>query len=114
YEKWLSELVEIVQPEILIFEAPIFTSKTAFDTARKLISMAGITEMVAKRKGIRDRNVFEGNNQTVKSHFAGTGRADKAAMVAACQQRGWDIEAGNHNEADALALFDYATACLVK
>jgi hypothetical protein len=42
----------------------------------------------------------------IKKHWAGKGNANKAAMIAKCHARG--ITPGDDNEADAIALLDYA------
>jgi hypothetical protein len=44
----------------------------------------------------------------VKKHFAGTGRADKSAMIARCRQLGWP--ARNDHEADAAAVWSHIKA----
>jgi hypothetical protein len=45
---------------------------------------------------------------TIKKHATGRGNANKAAMVAAMQARGYAV--GDDNEADALALLHWALA----
>jgi Holliday junction resolvasome RuvABC endonuclease subunit len=43
---------------------------------------------------------------TIKRHVAGKGNADKEAVIAAVRTRGFDPK--DDNEADALALLDWA------
>jgi Holliday junction resolvasome RuvABC endonuclease subunit len=104
YERWLGLVLDERQPGGLMFEAPILGKFTAFATARKLMSLAGLTELVAHRRGIPW--VREAQPSTVKKHFTGSGKAKKPDMEAACLQRGWTF--ADDNEADALALFSYA------
>lgn len=110
YDRWLVDMIATLGPTRVIFEAPLPTNrtrKTNFETVRKLICIAGLTEKVALEKGVGI--VREANHATVKKHFTGHGRADKAETIAACRALGWDVD--EENEADALALWSFAVSC---
>ena len=107
FDARLRDLLTLHSPEMVVFEAPWIGPNTHQDTARKLLCLAGMTELVCRRAGLRYR---EANNASVRKHFIGKGRGDRRTLkdmtMRACQQRGWDPE--NDDEADALALLDYA------
>ena len=71
------------------------------------IGLSSITDAVGRLKGAVVRQQTVGK---VRKHFIGRGdlaRAPaKAAVIRACRQRGW--RPVDDNEADALALLDYA------
>jgi len=50
---------------------------------------------------------------SIRKHFCGSGRPrdKKQAVIRACLQRGWTV--GDHNAADACALWSYAKSILV-
>ena len=106
YEDWL-RVAMLDGVDVCVFEAPFVSGKTSQDTARKLLCLAGLTELICHRAGIR---CFETNIKTVTKHFVGRcppQRAEKkAATLRACRQRGWQPK--NDDEADALAVLDYA------
>lgn len=108
FRKWLDDLVTLTSPDLLAFEAPLpqrGDALTNFDTVRFLYSAAGIVELVAHDRHI---DCAETPVSTIKAQFAGSGRADKAAMMWRCRQLGWHVR--NHNEADAAALWFVAKA----
>jgi crossover junction endodeoxyribonuclease RuvC len=106
FRQWLTDAAGVHNPEVLAFEAPLMPHggnfMTSEQTVRLLIGLAAHAEQIGHALGLE---TVECNVQTVKRHFAGTGRADKAAMLARCQQLGWNIR--NHNAADAAAVWDY-------
>jgi crossover junction endodeoxyribonuclease RuvC len=105
YIDWLSDRITVFAPDAIAFEAPILTAgKTDIQTARKLMSLSGCTELIAYRREIPAREV---DNATIKKWFAGHGRADKNTMVRACVALGFDPR-GDHNTADAIAGWSYA------
>lgn len=119
YHDFLTSSLDLHQPARVVFEAPWVgvkkdrhgnVSQTHQDTARKLLCLAGHTEFVCRRRRIAYR---EANNATVRKHFIGKGRGDRATLkrltIDACKARGWSPE--NDDEADALGLLDYAVAC---
>lgn len=112
YEDWLGDMIAVHMVDRIVFEAPWIGGQTSQDTARKLMGLACWTESVACRKGVPW--VFEANNASVRKHFTGVGRGDRSRLkrltIEACQLRGWDPR--GEDEADALALYDYACHCI--
>lgn len=110
YHDWLTAMLDVHGPALVVFEAPFITERTHQETARKLMGLAVHTEFVCRRRGLEYR---EANNATVRKHFIGKGRGDRATLkrltIEACKARGWAPE--NDDEADALGLLDYAVAC---
>lgn len=110
FEGWLRPFLEAEAPWRVVFEAPILRAgQTDIATARKLMCLAGVTEMVAHRAEVP---VFEQGNQDVRKHFIGNGKAPrkqaKDKTMRACRARGWHPR--DDNAADALALLDYVAA----
>lgn len=105
FERWLNDMIRVHQPDVVVFEAPILTGgKTSIDTARKLMALAAMTEMVTHRAGIA--RTYEVNVATVKKYWTGNGHAKKHDMIAAARAR--NFEPHDDNEADALALLHFA------
>lgn len=100
WQDWLEPKVREVEPTLLIFEAPILAGQTQIATTRKLQGMAGVTEMVAHRHGIE---VAELSTSTVKKALTGSGRAEKADMMAAARAYGFDPQVSD--EADAFGIW---------
>lgn len=127
YSDWLADLITEHGPAVIVFEAPlIWSGKTALDTARKLIGLAGDTERIAYRRQIKCR---EANGAQVTKFFTGRGSfpapdaaktqaqkrlarklAKKRAVIDQCKALGWHAE--DDNAADALAVFAFAENCL--
>lgn len=109
FRAWMVDTITVHQPELIAIEAPLMprgdNMKTNLITVRLLMGLAAVAEEVAATMGVR---CVEENVQTIKKHFAGTGRADKDAMLARCRQLGWAV--ANHHEADAAALWSYCKA----
>lgn len=118
-DDWLNELVDTYDPGAMAFEAPILPMKfdpaikrmvpmTTVETLRKLYGLAGVAEMVAARRGIPW--VREVRQQQYAKHFTGDGRVlgAKDRIQAECRRRGWVFK--TDDEADALAMHDYAAA----
>lgn len=114
YHRWLgrkiSRFTDGEARPVVVFEKPWVGRNTHQDTARKLMGFAVVTEMVAYEFACR---CLEVDTNTVMRHFTGAGggrRADKKArVIAACLARGIDVS--DDNEADALAILDYAAHC---
>lgn len=110
YADWLADQITTHDPAVIIFEAPIMTAgKTSIDTARKLMNLAGLTDMIGWRREVP--RVFEADSSTVCKAFTGRGRYEdrggkKRAVMEACARLGW--EAADDNAADALALWWWA------
>jgi hypothetical protein len=112
FRDWLLALVARTDPWTIYFEAPVLLGrdKTSLNTLRKLYGLAGMTEVVAHDRGIDCR---EANTSNIVTHFCGKGSPRygderKKATMAKCRERGWTIT--DDNDADALALLDYALA----
>lgn len=104
FEHWLEGALDGI--EYVVFESPIIrSSQLNIAVMRKLYALAGVTEMVAKKRGLI---VLEERIQTVKKQLAGHGRADKEQMVAAARARG--VPVTDDNQADAFGLFLCAVA----
>jgi len=87
---------------LLAFEAPFIGSKmkTNAFVARRLYGLPAICEMHAHRRGIDVAEVYP---STLKSKFAGNGKASKDDMIVASERRGFTP--GNDHEADASAVW---------
>ena len=101
---FLEEMVSVHDPRVLVFEAPFVQSdpnKTNLNTARLLMSMAGISEAIASKHGIKS---YECNVQRVKEQACGTATAKKPEITAAARDKGWGPK--NEDAADALWALD--------
>ena len=108
FEDWLTaDLMARTRPERVVFETAWVGPKTNQATARKLMGMAGEVEKICHRNGLM---CVEANNASVRKHFIGKGRGTrdelKQMTIEACRARGW--QPANDDEADALAILDYA------
>ncbi|GJE13669.1 hypothetical protein [Methylobacterium longum] len=104
YNEWLLDMITLESPALIVFEAPILAGQTTLTTARKLGGLAWHTEFVCNLRQVR---CAEHHLQSVKKFFAGSGCADKTAMIEAARRHGWDPK--DDNAADALGLW----ACTV-
>lgn len=121
YRSWLKAGLRRHKPEMLVYEQPIL-GHTALYTARKLYGMAWETELAVidlmKTGDLgQDFIVNEVNISDWRTHFLGRGyprerKELKLAVMQMCRVRGFAFEEGNDNEADALAILDYALACI--
>ena len=111
FDRWFLVQLAEVMPAMVIFDPPWVGPKTGQDAARCLIGLASVVEMRCYQQEIACR---EAHNQTVLKHWTGQGggkRKDKKARtIAACNARGFHPR--NDDEADALAILDYAAHCL--
>lgn len=101
FEDRLGALMDAKRPAGLIIEAPILPKLCNFETTCKLMSLAGIAQLQAARRGIRWVKLVQPTS--VKKSFAGSGKAKKPDMMAACDARGWTY--ATHDEADALGVW---------
>ena len=104
-DKWLSDLVTVHNPDLIVFEAPLFLAggKSNITTARKLMCLAGMTEYICTKHKIR---CAECNVSTIKKYFTGNGRAQKHDMINKCRAIG--LSPRDDNEADAIAIYFHA------
>lgn len=111
YTKSWGGVLERHRPVWVAYEAPIMGGKAAnLQTVRLLNGMIGEIERLCFDLGLPAP--IEINNGAIKKHWGGSGRAQKHDMVAACRARGWPVT--DHNEADALGLFDLVAARIQK
>tara|TARA_R110002051_G_scaffold316556_2_gene396341 strand:+ start:9280 stop:9795 length:516 start_codon:yes stop_codon:yes gene_type:complete len=103
YEDWLNALVRRIEPALIVFEAPILPSTTKLETTRKLQGLAGVTEMVGHRHRIE---LAEVAGSTVKKALTGSGKAEKADMIAAARHYGFNPQTSD--EADAFGIWLHA------
>ncbi|ACL58478.1 hypothetical protein [Methylobacterium nodulans] len=103
FNTWLLDMITLENPALIVFEAPILAGQTTLATARKLTGLAWHTEFVCRVREVRCK---EAHLQSVKKFFAGSGRADKEAMIAAARRFGWAPKTSD--EADALGLWAFS------
>ncbi len=95
FRAWLRRMLAEHRPARLILEKPVFRGANS----DVLIGLS-----VHARSMAFDLRIppTEFAPSTVKLKVAGTGRADKSAVIKAVQDRGWSPE--SDNDADAIAL----------
>jgi len=108
FEDWFRERLWELEPDVAAFELPWVGPNTAQITAKKLMCLAGLTELVCYRMGVI---CYEVNVNSVRSHFLGkVGKQSregyKRLTIEGCRDRGWAPV--NDDEADALAILDFA------
>lgn len=104
------------RPDALVYEEPslfqLRDGKSTKHIAKILLGIPAIVEGLAKHFGVPI--IREASPRDVRKHFIGNGQLPrakaKAAVVAECKRRGWDVK--NDDEGDACAIYDYAAACL--
>jgi hypothetical protein len=109
---WLDDMMTLNKLGGLAFEAPLDQRRTknGSDTARRLLGMAGVVELVAYDHGLG--RVEEVNVKTVKASFAGNGNAEKSEMVRVAQLRGAQLPVRfREDAADAFAVWTYVEGC---
>ena len=106
FRKQASAVLTVLQPRALGYEAPlqVISSRGAAQYTNQhsvfvLFGLSAHLEQLADEHHVR---CYQTHNQTIKKFFAGTGRADKAAMLARCRQLNWDV-GGSADRADAAA-----------
>src|SRR5690606_35025400 len=90
--KWLSGMMDILRPDLVIFESPMLAGNVPITAAYLLIGMAAITEELCSDRGI---DVAQAAVSTVRKHFVGHGRAKKDDVGWKCRQLGWQVS--DHN-----------------
>jgi Holliday junction resolvasome RuvABC endonuclease subunit len=112
FRDWLNLACDDMEPEQIVFESPIMPEGTSIQTLRKLYSLCGVTELVARERKIL---VTEANLAQIRKHFIGTSKAPsdikdarvrrmwlKNRTIEECCKRGFS--ATDDNDADAIAL----------
>lgn len=111
YAEWLRCRIIEHMPDVIYYEQPWVGPKTHQKTALMLIGLAALTEMVGHQQRVMVRPAL---NPTAVKHFTGSGggkrEVRKARVMAECLARGWRPE--TQDEADAMAILDYARAQL--
>jgi hypothetical protein len=122
FESWLGDVLEQSPPGICVFEAPLVYAGTNQTTARKLMGLACFAEFICRRAGVQS---LECNVMDVRTHFLGLGwgkhllrkpgetstsQTAKRMAFERSRNRGWNPQ--TDDEADALALLDFAAHCL--
>lgn len=127
YAGWLGEKLMSWPIEKIVFEMPILGTGANLATLRKLYSLCGLTELIAKTQGLP---CGEANLTDIRRHFIGVCRAPKETLcspgcsrkkcgrcsgarrawlkhttIAACRRLGFSPS--DDNDADALALFSF-------
>jgi hypothetical protein len=115
FARWLTDMIAIHQPDAIFFEAPLdprrIGAKTNAETFRRLITMAGLVEMVAQARGVN--RVYEAEASAVRRHFiGGNPKREEAKRQTMRLARSLGCDVKGDDEADAVALFFYAAAIL--
>lgn len=103
FQSWLAEVLELHHVQRIAYEHVSFHAGVR--DAHCYGAFRALVEMAADRRNIE---LVGTNVQTVKKHWTGKGGADKAAMLAQARVRGYRPE--TDNDADALAVLDWAVA----
>lgn len=114
YWRWLEAKIAVVQPDRILFEAPLpdlkprnpqLRQKTPAWVVRLLLGLVALTETMAALKGIPCNEAMVA---TVRKHFVADGRAKKHVVMQRCRLLGWQVR--NDNESDAAALWAFGKA----
>jgi Holliday junction resolvasome RuvABC endonuclease subunit len=101
WETLLLTMIERHRPKAVTWERPVL-GDFGGPAAELAVGFQAIVKKEATRLNIWARPVAI---NTVKKFWTGRGRAEKIAMIAAAQARGYDVD--DDNEADAIAILDY-------
>jgi Holliday junction resolvasome RuvABC endonuclease subunit len=111
FNAWLQPLLEALHPQILVYEQPFVMRSGA--AAEITLGFATRAQEACALRGIEHQPV---SGSTLKKWTTGRGNAKKPEMVAAVIMRFGMLGGGStldHNQADAIALLEYARAELV-
>lgn len=109
--KLMRQLIDKHKPTHIVLEAPIGTAGGG--SKRRPEVLMGLRGCVMAAAHYDRVGFIQYEVLTIRAHFLGPGggalkrAAAKAATMAECLQRGWEIH-GSEDEADAAALWDYA------
>lgn len=106
--KRVGELIEVHQPTLMWFEAPLFITQRRVKTARFLMGLSAIVELIAEERSLP---CYEASVSDVRMFVAGSrhgknGRGPKEIGFDYCAMRGWHPP--DDNAADAALLWVYA------
>lgn len=100
YERWIAQkAASLPSRTLFVIEQPHLRGRVSF----AMVGLFAMTVMVARRFG---HGSMDCHSKSVKKHATGSGNADKADMIAAAMDRGWEVR--NDDEADALWILDFA------
>lgn len=106
FRRWLEDLANLISPELVVYEQP-FVMRSGAAAEISLGFATRVQELCALR-AIDHQPI---NGSQLKKWTTGRGNAKKPEMVAAVSRR-WKLVTDD-NEADAIALLQYARAELV-
>jgi Holliday junction resolvasome RuvABC endonuclease subunit len=101
FEGFLSQFVRDLKPDEIFFES--VARHQGVQAAHMYGAFKAVMYMVAEELSVPCFGVAVG---TLKKHATGNGRADKAMMIKACNE--WGYQPEDDNAADALALLRLA------
>lgn len=96
----------------VVFECAVLPPATSFKTLRKLYGLPAILELRWASIGGDPECLREVYPSQVKKYWTGKGNCGKPEMIAAARSRGYDLGPAQDDEADALAMWFFAAACL--
>lgn len=102
FRSWLSTVINEHQVHVIAFERVVF----AHSSAAASDVYGGFKCLVEIAADQHRCELLDVAVPTVKKHWSGSGRADKAAMVAEAKRRGFRPD--TDNAADALAVLSWA------
>jgi hypothetical protein len=108
-QTFLVETIEAINPDLIVYEQPFLSPN--FQTSFVLLGLGFSIDTIATAEGIECASIIaiEATNALNGSaRYPGVTKeerrvAKKAATIAACRARGWDVI--NDHEADAIAVF---------
>jgi hypothetical protein len=112
FRLFLRALLQLHKPRFVLFETPYMPPMNANPaTLLRLFGMAWELDVTCEEYGV---TCYQKPTASFVKFMTGEGRypdraAKKAATIAACKARGWDV---GENEADALALLMYGESVL--
>ena len=98
--------------EFAVFECPVLPPKTSFLTLRKLYALPAFLEYKWRKAMLPADRLREMHPGSIKKFWTGKGNAKKPEMIAAAVARGYDLSLRQDDEADAIATWHFAAACL--
>lgn len=101
FKKWLSEMLSIQKPEIVVYEQVHRHMGTA--AAHSYGAYLGILQATCEERSLPYAGIDVG---TIKKFFSGSGSADKFAMIAEAKKRFPDHTITSSDQADALAILE--------
>jgi Holliday junction resolvasome RuvABC endonuclease subunit len=115
YYTWLQQMVDRHGIRLITHEASLFMGRPGKDgrptsslmTQQKLVGLTTTTKLYGRIAGIR---CLEGQPGEIKRFWTGKGNAKKPDMVRRCREWGYDPK--DHDQADAIALAEFAIASL--